>query len=327
MGAGRVEPLADVNVAIAEAGQYIASLWSYPDLGNDVTIDRSSAEIALGTRRVRFPALFMLDERNSVNDIRFAFNGDTSLTEVVRDFAQPNRFLWIDDCAEIAAVHPKTTNGSDETCALIDAGADDLRWYAPLPDQVSILTDDLLAPLAEITDAVQFHPVMPFVAEATPPEAREKAREQIHIRSAGFGHGESYLEDDKTGQRVTLQRGISVIGRRNDEAELVLLGHVDRCTVEGQAEDLEADAFEIKNYVANRADGFELLFVVVHDSAFCMRDTMADIFAGTEFQQGKNIDFREPYIGILRQNDGPFEVTGPTETAITLETFAMAEKE
>ena len=314
----------DIETAIGDSASYIASLWAYPELGETIEIDKENGEIVLGSRTIRYPALFMLDPQNMVKDIRFSFYGDKSLTEVVAGLSEPSRFLWVQDCEEIALGHYGVPAQDDSSCALLGTDESDLRWATPLPQRSPIETEELLAPLAGESNGANYRAVLPTADLQRAGQGSIQSKDAIVIRSASFGTGQSFVENRDLNQRVVLQRGISVLGQ-SEVGRIDLLGHFDTCAFEAESGTLLALDFHVESYLSMLSTEYEWLFVVAHDSADCGRYSLAEVFANTELRVGHDIGFRRPYIGLVGRTGKVLELTGRPETSIELDTASLVD--
>lgn len=313
---GGTARVAEIEATIAESAPYIASLWAYPGLGARLEVNREARSITLGSRTIRYPALFRLDPGNEVRSIQFSFHGDMSLSEVVERFAVPERFLWIDDCSAMSAGRIGVPDHSDGACALIGTERSNDLWVAAIPDRTPIETHDILAALDLDDGRIAFLPVSaPVVAEDG-----HAGGHSIVIRSAAFGAGRSYVENVDLNRRIELQRGVSVLGRSLDGGQVSLLGHADTCAIETTPDALEALEFHIARFLPGLSETHDWLYVVVHDSADCGRHDLSEVFIGTDLKVGRGIGYRTPYIGIIGRDGQLYELTGRQETAIELDT-------
>ena len=140
------DSLSDEEIGIAEIIKQnrnkILSLWSFPQIDKNFSIDTQKKKINFGKRSIDLPALIILDKNNKVQEIMFDFYYANPLPRKVNELSDNQSFIWIDTCSRIKTL--KNITFEDETlnyCGVIGIkGKQDFKLFEDLED----LTDGLI---------------------------------------------------------------------------------------------------------------------------------------------------------------------------------------
>ena len=137
----------------------------------------------------------------------------------------------------------------------------------------------------------------------------------ILIKSSGWSAGSSFLKsDDQNKVHLGLTRGISLIGITDTSKARKLL-QVDPCADKNQVTTSEPFRQVIDQYTR----AFPVFAIIVHDSPFCGLVDLSPIFQGLPLKKWANLQFRQPYIGIIPSKKGKsYEMLGDKESSIVL---------
>lgn len=314
---------------LAEQHRFLASLWSFPELSQGITVNMTTQSLQLGASTIGYPALVLLTPALGVEEIQFqTYDEDEPLDRRVEELNGDVPFVWVDRCGAMAVIVAIEGTGEGDLCAVWGAlGARQLHGQR-LVDESRITFDRLSDDLAMLdTTAAR--------ADARRRDWRRgrligkdkilsigAARQfagHVLLRSAGFGTGLSHVTDIDTEARVDLARGITVLGLRPG-AVPVTLWHLDTCADDAIAVAAAAPYRTIAEVFRAHAGFFGGYAVVVHDSAVC--DAPVDLhmlFAHTAFTAWPAIAFRTPYVGLVDAGGKVHEFSGPPETSLTIE--------
>ena len=195
-------------------------------------------------------------------------------------------------------------------------------------DLLGLVVDQDLADAGLLRAARAKTGVLGWVAQATSADAADRALEagaaevftdrltplplvRFAAVSAGFGAGSSKVIG--TENSLTLERGSNLLGLTATGAP-VLLARFDGCA-EDPADPL-ADPAALRAALETRRGDFAAVAVVVVDSAFCGEIDLPTLFAGFPLAGWPDVQFRQPYVGLLRPDGRTLEFTGDPETLI-----------
>lgn len=313
--------LADVETAIAASTAYLTSLWSYPDMRDPMVVDLAEMKLGLGTRSVRLPALFMLDEGGGVQAIHFDFYEDLLLSDRVANLGPDQRFAWFDTCDAVSDVLDGLTADTERLCLAYGSHGAHTVMGMPIDADTPLSAADLRAAISAATDTSGTGPTQ-LTLRKPAEEVAITPTTGFALRSAGFGQGVSYVENLATGDHLDLDRGISLIGMDEGMAP-ALLAAADTCAYETALDALPYLSFPIAEMIATGLESFAQIAVVVDDSAICGRYEMAPYFTGTALGRWTEIAHRTPYIAIIGQDGRIIEMTGAPETALGVSTAGL----
>jgi len=142
---------------------------------------------------------------------------------------------------------------------------------------------------------------------------------RFEVISSGDDSGESLLRPLDGEQQLSLTRGVNLVALKPDEAPALLAGF-DGCEALDTGVPPDPGAFHTALMAA--VAGGRNLAVVVHDSAFCEGVSLAPLFAGSPLAVAPTVQFRQPYIGLIRADGRVLEFTGTAEGRLR-ETLAV----
>ncbi len=320
---------APVDAILRQGRRYLSLLWSIPQLDDGIQVDLAARQLELGQRRLRFPALFTLDNDLGVREIRFDVNRDQPLEAAISSFPFDQRFLWIDQCAKTGNLDRSVKSAADGYCIVYGATGAENLGFAALAEGMEIDLPYLrynfdrmtfrpeiaasrlgffdLARRYELGDAVRYQP-------------RKELDGHFALRSAGLNAGPSSVINLELEQAVPLLRGLSIIGL-NAGLSPVQMGHIDTCAYDGAIQDeMELGEGGFQAVIERYSDSFGAFAIVADDSAQCATPyDLAPLFSGTGLVRWNEIGFRQPYIGLIAGNGDISEYLGDTETAILVE--------
>lgn len=317
-----------LEALISEGRAWLATMWSYPQIDRGLTVDAAAGEVALGDRRLKFPVLLLLDEALAVTGIDFDASDDITLIERVSNLALDRRFVWLDRCARTAAFAAAPPPGGAELCLLVGSLASpDLRQIV-VEDGVTVAPEVLKAPFSLGREEVAFHDALMAdlarrrqfatanVIDYTPPNGLTGA---VAIRSAGYLTGESWVKNPATGDKVSLMRGLTLLGLTPDGTPQKL-GHVDTCGYGGRQPDRVPLETGFQDAIKANADRFGAFVIVAHNSVVCYEvdPGLEPLFAGTGLTKWRDLWYEEPYVALIAGNGEVQEFTGPRQTALGL---------
>lgn len=160
---------------------------------------------------------------------------------------------------------------------------------------------DRINTVAELDAALQAG-----AAEVVTDALRPRVVARFEAISSGFLAGTSTLRT-KGGRRLKLARGVNLIDLTPGTAPDII-ATFDGCAAldTGSAPDPAPFRDALTEAVA---EGMTLA-VMVHDSAFCEGTSLASLFAGSPLKRAPEVEFRAPYIGLIRADGRVLEVTG-----------------
>lgn len=313
--------------AVIEAGRsYLAAMWSYPQVTGGISLDVATGEAVLGDRRLKAPVLLHLDDALAVTGIDFEVSDDVTLIERVASMSVDQRFVWMDRCSRTAVFAAAAALEGTGFCVLAGSLASPALRQIPVEDGVAIppemLTEPFLATpaelavpgtvMADLARRRQF--ATAHVVDYTPPNGLTG---EIAIRSAGYLNGESWAMNPAQGDRVSLMRGLTLLGLAPDAAP-VKLGHVDTCGYGGRQPDRVPLETGFQAAIDAHQDQFGAFVIVAHNSVVCyeIEPGLEPLFAGTGLTQWQDLWYEEPYVAVIAGNGEVQEFTGPRQTAL-----------
>jgi hypothetical protein len=313
-----------LNDLLVGSRGYLSSLWDFPRLDRGIKVDLAARELSLGGRHVRFPALFMVNEDLSVDEIHFELAGVTRLRDKVITLPYDQRFVWFDECSSTSMLGVGVRE-KERTCAVYGAlGSDQLQALA-LKHGTVVRSGPLRETLSSNSLSEENHRKtterLNRLSLSGTEEVIEFSLEQdlgghFLIRSAGFGAGESLARNGTHDTEILFKRGLTLVGFNIDAAP-VKLGHVDSC--DGTVVDsvgLEGDFAALIRAYSGQFGAFS---VVAHDSALCGSFDFRELFEGTGLKRWNEISWRTPYIGLVSGNGDIAEFVGTVSGGLVVD--------
>ncbi|EED36151.1 phosphatidylglycerol--membrane-oligosaccharide glycerophosphotransferase [Luminiphilus syltensis NOR5-1B] len=144
--------------------------------------------------------------------------------------------------------------------------------------------------------------------------AIEKEWVTFELRSAGYEMGRSYAQPNGGAEPTYLKRGLTLIGF-SIAGTLEKVAYIDSCNY--RMTDTVALDESFAKAMAERAGDFETFAILAHDSALCAETDLDSLFGDSPLALWPQIDFREPYIGIVPTEGEVEELFGGESRAIT----------
>lgn len=149
-------------------------------------------------------------------------------------------------------------------------------------------------------------------------------RESVTVRSSGYGSGGSFVQ--KSGSRINLKRGLTLVGLSGDRTP-IKLSHLDTCggtLTDKDALDYSGDFnAAIKEY----SDSFGAFLIVGHDSVVCHKAGHFNIIVPDAKLEGlSDINLRQPYIAVIPEGGEVREFLGQSEESISLNITGFSER-
>ena len=312
---------------ILENGGFVTSLWSYPQLTNGVGVDIAARKLQLGDRAVSFPVLFTLNEDLGVSEANFDFYDGYPLPEKAGNLWYYERFFWVDSCENIRTIALVTPEGAEAFCMAEGIlGGEEIK-VAPVTNNEEISFAGIKAFFdtqtideerynARLADIAQFAAF--GVSGAYGARLDDTLIGKYVISSkGGYLLGDSVVRNVDTGDEVTLERGLSLIGVTGDGLPEIL-AYADTCAYETPVEDLPPLDTNFEAVIEDHADAYGAFLIVLHDSALCGRYEISPLFDGAELERWQEIGPRSSYIALMSGSGDIREYVGDRETATTL---------
>ena len=306
--------IADIEAAIRDSRGYVSALWSLPNLSQSVAVDVTTRQLQLGDRSISIPALMHFDEGGKTTAIQFDFYETSPLWTFALQMGIGQSFLWFDECGNLSEVFSGMDSSGNVLCAAYGHyGTPDI-WGARLEFGATIDLSRLrtggVRPRGDTSDdSHRLGMAMKDAGDAT----------TFTLVASGVQPDQSYVRADNQQDVLFLPRGISVVGLQ-DDGSVVMLDTVDSCGYPLPVGDLPPLDFSVADTIAAQGPNYDMIAVMVHDSAFCDRYELAPFFAGSEFSDWTQIDYRTPYIALRSAKGAVVEKLGASETSITLST-------
>lgn len=317
---------------------FFNSLWAFPTLDAGLRLDEAAdaRQLALGERRMGLPALFLLGDGVSVDEVAFDDFSLELLPEMVAALPSGQPFVWVDACGRLNAFGLAPPEGAKVCAAVGSLDAEHLPVF-DLTDGKTLSAEAIKAALASATPSPEVHAERIAAFEAASwsggadpvlyePSAILTGR--FGLLSAGFGNGPSRVVNRTLGEGVELARGITLLGLSAD-ARPEKLGYLDTCAYEEVLTDgpaLDPDG-GIAAMVAANSDRLGAFAVLVHDSAICdPPPDLAALFRGTPFARWDEIGYRTPYVGILDGDGRIAEYVGEENAAVAVDALSFVRR-
>ncbi|WP_133486132.1 sulfatase-like hydrolase/transferase [Aliiroseovarius marinus] len=322
---------ADLNLLLEDHWTFLSSLAVFPQLNAGIRVDEAAEKAYMGTRYVRLPAIFQLNDDLRVRDILYDLDDGNKLPRKLLDTWYGDRFVWVDRCARVSVFEGRKATLPAKYCALVGSiGSPGLTSF-PMADGVTLPFDSLKNVFAQVRpDQAYFDSVVGGFYNNTLLIDADEVRAvspsglvgDFVIRSTGGAEAwESYVSNRAQGDIVYVYRGMTLLGLNSDAAP-VKIAHEDTCAWGGELPDPEVLLDTGFGPAMDRmSDDFGAFVVVVHSSAVCSDPDIdfEGIFAGTGFSKWRDIQGAQPYVAIRAGNDNITEYLGTPNTAMVLE--------
>ncbi|HCQ67580.1 MAG TPA: hypothetical protein DIU07_21655 [Rhodobacteraceae bacterium] len=323
--------VADLDRLLEEHWPFLASLAAFPQLDFGLRVEAATERAFLGARFVRLPAVFQVDEDLRVVDVLYDMDDGITLPVKLADLWYGNRFIWVDGCERIAVFEGRETPLPAAYCALAGSlGSPGLASFA-LPDGKPLSLETLENVFAVVApDEAYFASVAGTFRENAMLVDAEEVRSvtptglagDFVIRSSGGADAwESWVINRAQGDKVYLERGLSLLGLNQGSAP-VKLAHKDTCGWGGEVHDPDAESdLDFGTVIERSAARYGAFAVVAHSSPVCYKiDPHLDaLFSGTPFRDWTSLWYEQPYVAILAGNGHVEEFIGERNAAIALE--------
>lgn len=318
-----------LSALIDQGRGFLWSMWAYPQLSRGLAIDSEAGEVLLGDQRLKYPALFVLDDRLAVTQVKFELHSDIPLVEMVAGLPDDQRFLWIDACQRTAVLATGAPADGASVCLLAGQLGNVILNHVALSDGVPLTGADVADLFASTDDRLALRDSLfadvdlrrQFTTEEiiayTPPNGLTG---RILVRSAGYGQGASWVWNPQAGERVRLLRGLTLLGLTAEGAP-VRIGHVDTCGYGGRYSDMVPLQGGFAEAMARDAKAFGGFVIVSHDSVICygIDPGLEPLFAGTGLMRWRDLDYEQPYVAVIAGNGEVQEFVGSRRTALGIE--------
>ncbi|MCI2400835.1 sulfatase-like hydrolase/transferase [Aliiroseovarius subalbicans] len=321
----------NLDQLLEEHWTFLSSLADFPQLDAGIRVDATAKKAYLGTRFVKLPAVFQLDEDLRVRDILYDLDDGTKLPWKLLDMWYGDRFVWVDNCARVGVFEGRKTKLPAEFCALAGSlGSPGLTSF-PLSDEVPLRFGNLKSVFEHVTpDQAYYDSVVgafrdnAFLIDADVMRsvAPSGLVGDFVIRSSGGSEAwESWVVNRDQGDMVYVERGITLLGL-NSAAAPVKIAHKDTCAWGGEFQDSDVLlATDFGTAIDRTSNEYGAFVVVVHSSAVCgeVDVQLEELFAGTEFTRWPDVQGEQPYVAIRAGNGNITEFLGERNTALALE--------
>jgi phosphoglycerol transferase len=310
----------------------LASLWRFPQLDSGIRFNATSSTMQMEGQPYPVPALLRLDEDANVESFTPSSPEQSGLLEQIAALAPDENFVWSDQCRHIDGLFETdfSTSGTDSSLCLAVGQLEGDVYIQPLD------SDDIHLTQRNIVDHLD-----QSKADTLPSQLQQRALrlanfnasggwyekhvawsdwdslETITIRSAGFGAGQTHINQSPNSQEMTAEvlpqfhRGVTLVGV-NPQREPTLINHVDTC----QASTPDTGFAE---QIASLQEVYSAFAVIVHDTAFCQsRDAFAALLKDTPLLEWQQLAFREPYIGLITADGQTHEMKGRASGAASM---------
>ncbi|WP_322896126.1 MULTISPECIES: sulfatase-like hydrolase/transferase [unclassified Yoonia] len=308
--------IADIESAISDSRGYISALWSLPNLSESVAVDVTTRQLHLGDRSISIPALMQFDDAGMTTAIQFDFYETSPLWTFALQMGGGESFLWFDECSNVSEVFSGMDSSGNVLCAAYGHYGTPNIWGVRLDVGATIdlsrLRSGGVRPRDDAPDGSRRLGMAVTDADEDT---------TFTLVASGVQPDQSYVRADNQQDVLFLPRGISVVGLQ-DDGSAVMLDTADSCGFPLPVDDLPPLDFSVADTVAAQASNYDMIAVMVHDSAYCDRYELAPFFAGSEFSDWTQIGYRTPYIALRSAQGALVEKLGASETSITLSTDA-----
>jgi Phosphoglycerol transferase and related proteins, alkaline phosphatase superfamily len=325
-----VEKKKSIDAYLNAHQNVVKYLWSYPKLDNGIHYSLEDKDrLLLGDREVSLPAIFKLNDDANVDEIIFDNYGLKKLGDYMEEMNIGQGFIWADRCTLIHAfARSKKIDKSDKDKWCLSSGttgASDISAW-DLSDNIKISHTEIKNSLssndlnkASHKDRVTgMSNILKYGVAQIDTLSVSTARNMVGnvvVRSAGFGSGESYIEQN--GTRVKLKRGLTLVGLK-DTYKPIKLSHVDSCAEQVVDHATLEDTGHFATVINDYSESFDTFLVIGHDSVVCNdeRNLLNATLSDADINQWNSVGYRQPYIGIISNKGKNKELIGEKEDAL-----------
>ena len=164
-----------------------------------------------------------------------------------------------------------------------------------------------------VVDVTSYNKLKHYLANHKKTEALIVEPHNLSVVSCSFNYCESSLRNRKSGEYLTLTRGINILIHQSNH-RLSLAETLDPCA----SNDVFLKTERLKQRIDKRAEGSSV-YIVVHDTAICeqKRGLLNAWLAELPTPQLKTINFREGYIAHIEANDYIIETRSASQKRLT----------
>lgn len=326
----------DANAILNRFREKIVELMNFPDISLGLALSDDS-KITIGPRKLVPPALFLLDENSSVNQILFEpyfLQGDLGVR--LSRMSAETKFLWVDSCRYAWAFEPNYHEYPDASWCIFSGQL----GSAPILIQelagkfikrrditeilASARSDDNL--YQQQTDALRVigSTGIGKIDEFVIPEMGGSSTDIIVVSSGNPDLPSSVLifSPDNIIQTL-LFRGLTLLELDSANISIKELGRID--VVDDRLDDSEIESFLEKIRRATSIAESQYVLLIAHDSLISHLSRshktfsrLSEIFTNMEAMHFQTVHFREPYILILKGNKVVYESKGSKETRLAV---------
>lgn len=304
---------------------FLRTLWDFPQIFLGATIDLETKTIRVEEQSLKLPLVLKLNGSLQVEDVLFDFSGRTRLQERIEKFSEQQRFIWIDSCSEIAPlIQAKERSLNHEYCLSYGTLSAQAVHSRPLETNFSIAFKDISAYFESmeveknranlqrrrlanyrITGLYDIEPI----ATSAP-----LAEQIVMVSTGGPHHQNSYIKPLSSADALTLKRGVTLFGLKNDST-IQQLSTVDTCSA--AIKNGTEDPPKFSDYIARHNTNFDHFVILSDDSALCGKSKLDTVLADLPLKAWHTLALREPYIAIVSNNKLLAEIKGLRDSSLS----------
>lgn len=307
----------NANAFLNRQRSALAALWKFPGLEEGLAIKPGKRQVTMAGQDYSLPVLLTLDEQHNVARFIPARRNRNDLPAYLAKLEPNEPFIWIDQCRNVSAVFAAASQNTQSDAFCLASGTLQGR-VDPQPiseRKLKLSQQDIEQRLSQNKGAAEKLAqrqltLRNFLTTGTWHSRNIswsgwQSDDDLRLRSAAFGKGASRVRYREQGLKNAdgLQRGVSLVGV-SPGMQPELIAHVDTC----QADTPDTGFAE---RIDSRRQDYAAFAVLVHDTAFCdSRDGLTAALKGTGLEQWRELEFRQPYIGVITADGGTREITG-----------------
>ena len=332
-----------INQFLNKQSAFIANyLWGYQTLADGILAIPEKKQLALGDKIISYPVLMRINNHAGINDVVSYPSEKQDLRDIIKsNLSAKSYFIWVDQCSRVGSLKKIISSYlPDDYCmargylgsrklslTMVDAhmeiGLEDvkkeLRDFEYFP-QIFLARRTAMSKISDSKNENTIGVILPSLNDA-----------YIRVRSAsGLDNGQSFISIAQRksyfGARrlgdfflSTSNRGITLIGL-NGARRPTKIAYRDTCGIsdplsQGNLPTITSVKIAEEKFLSK----YEELVVVVHDSAKCEPFDFESFFKGSQLKKWREIGYRTPYIGIISKRGNTQELSGPSETVLSLE--------
>lgn len=307
----------NANAFLNRQRSALAALWKFPGLEEGLAIKPGKRQVTMAGQDYSLPVLLTLDEQHNVARFISARRNRNDLPAYLAKLEPNEPFIWIDQCRNVSAVFAAASQNTQSDAFCLASGTLQGR-VDPQPiteRKLKLSQQDIEQRLSQNKGAAEKLAqrqltLRNFLTTGTWHSRNIswsgwQSDDDLRLRSAAFGKGASRVRYREQGLKNAdgLQRGVSLVGV-SPGMQPELIAHVDTC----QADTPDTGFAE---RIDSRRQDYAAFAVLVHDTAFCdSRDGLTAALKGTGLEQWRELEFRQPYIGVITADGGTREITG-----------------